>query len=228
MRPALHSFETRSDDTTGEATAMTTITPDDVLDYWFDHAAPSVMAHVSRWFQGGPEVDADIRARFGDAVHAALAGAFDAWADTPRGRLALVILLDQFTRNVFRDDPRTYAGDPKARALVRDAFDRGLDAGLGFTERIFLSMPLLHSEELADHERLAALSGSLTGDPPPGWEQFAAMNREQTLKYHDIISRFGRFPHRNALLGRAPTAEEDAFMADWAARAKPSGLSQGQ
>jgi len=215
---------------------MTTITPDDVLDYWFGQAAHGQAAHdpasvlplVKRWFTGGPEVDADIRARFGDAVHAALAGALDAWADAPRDRLALVILLDQFTRNVFRDDPRAYGGDPKARALVRDAFDRGLDAGLGFVERIFLSMPLLHSEELADHHHLAALSPSLTGAPPPGWEQFAAMNREQCGKYLDIIARFGRFPHRNALLGRTPTPDEDAFMADWAERARPSGLTQGQ
>ena len=181
------------------------------------------MLQVQRWFQGGPAVDDEIRARFGAAVEAALAGELDHWADTPRGRLALVILLDQFTRNVFRGDPRTYAGDAKAVALVLDAFERGLDQGLGFVARNFLSMPLLHSENLADHLRLAELSPSLTDNPPPGHEKYAAMTREQTVKYLDIIRRFGRFPHRNAILSRESTPDEEAFLADWATKSRPQG-----
>lgn len=205
---------------------MTTTTIDEVLEFWFGepaHDEAAVLAKVRRWFMGGPEIDAVIQQRFGAAVEAALAGELDGWTATIRGRLALVILLDQFTRNCFRGDAKTYAGDPKARSLVLDAFDHGLDRELGFDERIFLSMPLLHSEELAHHERLAELSPSLTGDPPPGWAQFAGMNREQTVKYLDIIRRFGRFPHRNAILGRTATHEEEAFLADWAERAAPQG-----
>lgn len=204
-----------------------TTTIDEVIDFWFGepaHDEDAVLAKVRRWFGGGDDVDRELRERFGAAVEAALAGALDGWADTMRGRLALVLLLDQLTRNCFRGDARTYAGDPKARALVLEAFDRGLDRELGFAERIFLSMPLLHSEELAHHERLAELSPSLTGDPPPGWARFAAMNREQTVKYLDIIRRFGRFPHRNALLGRTSTPDEEAFLADWAERAAPQGV----
>jgi len=206
---------------------MSTTTIDEVLDFWFGEPTSDEaesMAKVRRWFMGGPEVDQELRARFGAAVEAALAGELDAWAETARGRLALVLLLDQLTRNCYRGDPRTYAGDAKARALVLDAFARGLDRELGFAERVFLSMPLLHSEELTHHERLAELSPSLTDAPPPGWSQFAAANREQTVKYLDIIRRFGRFPHRNELLGRASSPEEEVFLADWAERARPKSV----
>ncbi len=197
---------------------------EDVLSYWFgkpitDEA--SMMAAVKRWFRGGPEMDAEVREKFGETVEAALAGELDAWADAPRSRLALVIVLDQFTRNMFRNDTRTHAGDPKAQRLAVDALDRGMDAELGFCERLFLSTPLLHAEDLALQRRGNAYAK--THEPPPLYAKMAAMNLEQAAKYEAVIAQFGRFPHRNALLGRQSTPEEIAFLEDWNQRGPPTG-----
>lgn len=196
-----------------------------VLDYWLGQTVtdePSTMAAVKRWFRGGAEMDADVRAKFGDTVTAALAGELDAWADAPRSRLALVIVLDQFTRNVFRNDAKTHAGDPKAQQLALDALDRGMDAELDFCERLFLTMPLLHAENLAMQKRGAAYAHTL--EAPPLFAKMNAMHLEQTAKYEKIITRFGRFPHRNDLLERTSTPEELEFLAQWTDRA-PTGAS---
>src|SRR6187402_1577366 len=110
---------------------------DDVLRFWFDEAPVDLKGRITRWFAGGPEMDALVNERFGATVEAALRGELDAWADTPRGRLALVLVLDQFTRNVLRGDTRTFSGDGQALRLAWDAFDRGLDRELAWIERLF-------------------------------------------------------------------------------------------
>lgn len=197
---------------------------EEVLSYWFGQPVTdeaSMMAAVKRWFRGGPEMDADVRAKFGETVEAALAGELDAWADAPRSRLALVLVLDQFTRNVFRNDAKTHAGDPKAQRLALDALDRGMDQGLAFPERLFLSMPLVHAEDLALQRR--AVAYSRTNEAPPLYAKMAAMHHEQAAKYEKVIERFGRFPHRNALLGRTSTTEEIAFLEEWKERQPPKG-----
>ncbi len=202
-------------------------TPGEVLDFWFGEPARDAegwLQKVRRWFRGGSELDHEIIARFGPAVHAALAGELDGWAASPRERLALILLLDQFTRNVFRGDSKTYAGDGKAQKLALDALACGFDKGMSHLERMFLAMPLVHAENLQLQERALALAKGRQVDAPAALCRVMAMSVEQSEKYRDIIARFGRFPHRNAILGRTSTAEEVDFLRDWDKKAAPKGM----
>lgn len=177
----------------------------DILAFWFGSGKPGPDP-ASRWFGKDPSFDAEIRARYGDAIEAALAGAHEAWSGTPRGALARVLLLDQFTRNVFRDTPRAFAGDALALAVAGRAVDAGFDRSLGPFERWFLYLPFEHAEDADAQDRSLALFGALareTGQRGP---------LEWAEKHAAIIRRFGRYPHRNAVLGRASTAAEIAFL----------------
>jgi uncharacterized protein (DUF924 family)/glutathione S-transferase len=199
---------------------------EEVLEFWFGCAAATeadVMAKAKRWFNGGEILDTEVKARFGETIEAALAGKLDDWATTPRGRLALVILLDQLTRNAFRGDARTYAGDTKAQRLATEALETGLDAPLSTIERAFLSMPLLHAEDVGLQRRSLELAQRIAASAPPLHAKGSAMHLEQAEKYLAVVTRFGRFPHRNAILGRRSTPEEQAFLVDWAERAPPQG-----
>lgn len=155
------------------------------------------------WYRQSEDFDAMIEDRFRDAYEAARAGELDGWAETARGSLALVLLLDQFSRNLFRDDARAYAQDVRCREIVDAALERGFDQELPEAETAFLYMPLMHSEDLADQDTCVAL--------------FAKVPNSDNLKYaqehRDVIVRFGRFPHRNDVLGRASTDEELAYLA---------------
>lgn len=170
-------------------------TPAEVLDFWF-------AAGPQKWFSKDDAFDAAIRERFLPTYEAAAAGRLADWEATPEGALALVIVLDQFPRNMFRGSRRTFATDDFALAVAKRAIARGFDRKLELPKRNFFYLPFMHSEKLADQERCVELSRQ-SGD-------------KNTLKYAelhaDIIRRFGRFPHRNALLGRATTAEEQAFL----------------
>jgi uncharacterized protein (DUF924 family) len=202
-------------------------TADEIHAFWFGtpaRTADEQKAKLRRWYMGGPELDREITERFRADVDAAIAGELDGWADDLRGRIALVILLDQFPRSVYRDTPGAYAGDERAQGLAIEAFDRGLDAGLTLDERQFLAMPLLHAENLALQQRFEALTERLVGDAPDEMRPLYGMGLEQARKYLDIITRFGRFPHRNAILGRESTPDELAFLEDWAERAAPTGM----
>ena len=190
-------------------------TAQDVLDYWFgdDVAGGSWQARQEIWFNGGAAVDAEITARFGDTLAKAAAGALDDWAATPRGLLALVIVLDQFSRNIHRGTGAAFANDAKALALVRTATAQGFDAALLPIERQFLYMPLMHAEDVAAQQECLARLHTLAEEPGPAQEMAIAAIpfAEQHL---EIIRRFGRFPHRNVALGRTSTPDEAAFMAD--------------
>ena len=182
------------------------VTP--ILDFWF--GAPGTADHgKSRevWFRKDPAFDAAIAARFGEAVGIALAGGFGDWCANARGALARVLLLDQFTRNMFRDTPRAFAGDARALATAEDAIARGLDRELDAYGRWFLYLPFEHAEDAAAQRRslelFGALSSAMGETSPLEWAQ----------KHADVIFRFGRYPHRNAILGRTSTAEEIAFLA---------------
>jgi uncharacterized protein (DUF924 family) len=202
--------------------------PADVLDFWFRERpadAEAAMPQLRRWFQGGPDVDREIVARFAPAVGTALGGGFTSWEAEPRGRLALILLLDQFTRSVHRDDPRSVAGDARAQRLALEMLDRGLDRGLDFWERLFVDMPLRHAEDAGLQRRALAAARQLVADAPPGLASVAAMAVEQSEKYLAIVTRFGRFPHRNRLLGRPSTPEEEAFLVDWLEKAPPRAMS---
>lgn len=186
------------------------VTTDDVLDFWLGPEAQRNAPEESvrkRWFQKDAAFDEEIRMMFGDIIEHAGAGQLDAWAESPRGRLALVILLDQFTRNVYRDSPQMYAHDVHAVTMAEIGIDRGEDNRLAMAERYFLYMPLMHAEDRKRQERCVVLFEALADVAP----QFAA-----ALKYarahRDIVARFGRFPHRNELLGRTSTAEEIEFL----------------
>ncbi len=202
---------------------------DDVLVFWFGEPASDAAAlgvKMRRWYQGGPELDRAIQDRFGALVAQAVAGELDGWAETTRGRLALIILLDQLTRSVYRDDPRMYEGDARAQRLAVEALDRGLERELPTEERSFLIMPLLHAEDLALQERVVAEMERLIAAAETWQRPIFSMGQEQARKYRDVIARFGRFPHRNAILGRASTPEEQTFLQDWKQKQPPSTFKQ--
>lgn len=156
-----------------------------------------------RWFSRDDEVDAAIRTRFLSTYDAAVAGALASWEEASQSALALLIVIDQFPRNMFRGSARAFAADAQAREVAERALARGFDQDVASSERGFFYLPFMHSEEIADQERCAAL--------------YAAAGDADGLKFArvhaDIISRFGRFPHRNAALGRETTADEQAFLA---------------
>ena len=168
---------------------------DAVIGYWLRDR------DGAQWFTRDPVLDADIRARFG-ALHAQLARDPAPAPRSPREALATLIVLDQFSRNLFRADRRAFASDVAARRIASDALEAGWQAGMSAREGLFLSLPFEHSESLADQARAVALTRALGNE---SWMRFAR-------QHSDIIARFGRFPHRNAALGRASTAEELAFL----------------
>jgi len=175
----------------------------DILEFWF---GPLPHANRAEWFRKDPAFDAMIRERFGDALESALAGSSSGWRADPRTSLAHVVLLDQFTRNAFRDTPGAFAGDREALLTATTVVDAGLDRELDIFERWFLYMPFQHAEALPMQERSVALFTELareSGDP--GLLEWAE-------KHELIIRRFGRFPHRNAILGRPSTPAEIEFL----------------
>lgn len=171
-----------------------------VIDFWFRELTPR------QWFtDGGPELDALVRERFGALVEAARRGALDHWARTPRGRLALIIVLDQFPRHVFRGAPEAYSSDLEAQRLACEGIEARVDEELTVAERQFFYLPLMHAEDLELQARSV--------------ERFTALRDELeavlgfAVGHRDVVARFGRFPHRNRILGRASSAEETAFLA---------------
>jgi uncharacterized protein (DUF924 family) len=173
-------------------------TPGDIIGFWFAAAARP------RWFVRSDEFDQTVRERFGELHARAAAGGLDEWASTPHGALALILLLDQVPRHMFRRLPEAFATDAKAREVSRAAIEAGHDQDLTQEERLFMYLPLEHSEELADQDRCVELMRKL--DQEPSWLDYA-------VRHRDIIARFGRFPHRNAVLGRDSTDEECEFLA---------------
>ena len=169
----------------------------EVLDFWFEEHGPK------DWFAKNPEFDAKIRSLFG-ALHARAArGELDDWIETPKGALALILVLDQFSRNLYRDSARAFACDPKALEITRLAVEKGLHNGLAERERVFVFVPFEHSEDRRDQELSVKYFASLADKSYLEWAE----------KHKAIIERFGRYPHRNAALGRKSTPEEIAFLA---------------
>ena len=186
---------------------MNTASWQPVLDFWFlPEGDPGHGKSRPEWFRKDPAFDALIHQRFGEAISRALAGEFVEWDSDPRGALARIILLDQFTRNTFRDTPRAFAGDARALAAARAMVDSGRDRMLGAVERWFVYLPFEHAEDLATQERAVALFNALAAEP--GLGDIA----EYAVRHRDIIARFGRFPHRNRILGRESTPEEIEFL----------------
>jgi uncharacterized protein (DUF924 family) len=201
---------------------------DRIYAFWFGDApardAATAHAKMQRWYAGGSSMDGEVREKFGPLIESAVRGELDSWARTPRGRMALILLLDQLTRNLWRDDPRCYAGDAKAQRLAVEALDAGLDAQLSLEERQFLRMPLAHAEDRGLQERNVVETEKMVATVPEALQPVYAMAIEQSRKYRDIIARFGRFPHRNKVLGRSSTPEEIEFLKDWPAMQPPRGM----
>lgn len=187
-----------------------------VLDHWFgtlDGDGLADGAHTGSWWKKDPAFDAALRDRFEATLHAVLAGERAAWLATPRGRLAAIITLDQFSRNLYRDTPRMYAADAQALSLTLDGLAAGDHEALLADEQAFMVMPLMHSETLAHQERSVALFEAMVdAAPSDGARAKLTNNLRFAIAHRDIVLRFGRFPHRNAILGRESTAEEQAFL----------------
>ncbi len=161
----------------------------DVLEFWFETLEPA------QWYRKSDELDARIKERFESTWHAIVAGEKASWRDVPDGRLAEVIVLDQFSRNMFRGSPLAFAADPLALALAQEAIRGGHDAALDDVRRAFLYMPFMHSESALIHEQAMELFADLP-------------NLDFEIRHKAQIDRFGRYPHRNAVLGRTSTPEE--------------------
>jgi uncharacterized protein (DUF924 family) len=173
------------------------MTAAEVLDFWFAEGMRG------QWFRATPALDEAIRTRFEPAWQAAAGGEYDDWAQTASGALALVIVLDQFPLNMFRGQPRAFSSEQQAVVVTLAAIERGLDRQLSGDRLAFLYMPLMHSEDLTHQDLSVRL--------------FEAAGLEENLRFarhhRDLVARFGRFPHRNAILGRESTAGERAYLA---------------
>ena len=186
-----------------------------VLDFWFGARGPDGAIDPSRrrmWFKDGKSYDAEIRTRFGDLHERASRGNLDAWAATPSGRMALIVILDQFSRHIHRETPLAFAQDPAAQRLALSGVDNDVDLQLAPVQRAFFYLPFEHAEDLTlqnrgveRHERLV----KAVADP---WRKDYESFLDFMRRHRVIIERFGRFPHRNAILGRQSTPEEIAFL----------------
>jgi uncharacterized protein (DUF924 family) len=178
-----------------------------VLVFWF--GALDAQHSRPEWFRKDPAFDALIRQRFGATVEAAVAGGLAAWQTAgPRAQLAQIVVLDQFTRNIFRDTPRAFAGDTIALAAAQQMVASGQDRSLTPVQRSFVYLPFEHAENLAMQDEAVRCFTALGAEHPPSADQLTWAH-----KHHEVIVCFGRFPHRNAILGRPSTPEEEAFLA---------------
>lgn len=175
---------------------MTETNATDILDFWFREIVPE------QWWKPDPDFDRLIESRFRSVLQHAMQGELFGWRDTPHGRLAEIIVLDQFSRNVWRATPQAFTQDAMALALSQEAVRNGVLNALEPDQRAFLLMPWMHSESKAIHAEAEVLFR----------EHTPAHNYEFELKHKAIVDRFGRYPHRNGILGRASTAEEEAFL----------------
>jgi uncharacterized protein (DUF924 family) len=184
---------------------MRLATPPEILDFWFKETPPE------RWFAADPALDAAIRDRFAETWRAAREGAFRDWTGTMQGALALIVLLDQFPRNMFRGQPEAFSTDAMAREVAREAIAHGFDLEAPVGIRSFFYLPLMHSEDLQDQHDCVRLTGERLGKNHFSYP-FA-------LRHREAIARLGRFPQRNASLGRPSTQEEIEFL-----EANPNGF----
>ncbi|MEG2048619.1 MAG: DUF924 family protein [Comamonas sp.] len=189
-----------------------------VLEYWLGAEQPTnatALARKQLWFTKDEAVDEEIRHRFGAVMQEALAGRLNDDAATPLGRLAVIIVLDQFMRNAHRGTPKSFAGDPLALQLALDGVAHGHDTddSIPPVARIFFYLPLEHAEDLAMQQHSVVAFEQLAQEASPDTRDFFAGTADYAHRHRDVIERFGRFPHRNPILGRESTAEEKAYLA---------------
>ncbi len=192
---------------------------EELLHYWLGSLesgnTPSDR-HVSMWFSNGKDIDTDIKFRFELDLKRGLEGKLTGWLDRSRGSLAFIILTDQFSRNIYRDTPKAFEGDSIALRACFDGIERGFDIDLHAIERMFYYMPLMHSEDLevqmTSLECFTMLEKLFTS--PPSVASIIARSKMYAEKHYLIIERFGRFPHRNQIIGRSSTSEELKYLKD--------------
>ena len=190
--------------------------PAEVLDFWFADTLTNPDSLAGRraiWFMGGPDIDQLITKKFGTLPDAALAGELQHWATDARNTLALVLVLDQFPRNIYRNTARAYHYDAAGLDLAVNIIDQDLNLSLHPIEQSFLFLPLEHSEAIEDQTRAVQLYETLTTQSSGPYLESAKNSLDYAKRHCDIIRRFGRFPHRNAILGRESTQAEIEFLA---------------
>jgi uncharacterized protein (DUF924 family) len=192
-----------------------TTEPEDLLAFWFGDDlddASTVAARCAIWFAGDERFDAEIQARFADLPERALHGELDGWEDAARGALALLIALDQLPRNLHRNDSRAFACDARARELAEAAIARGDDQRVHPLEAVFFYLPLEHAEDRAAQQRCVELCETLLERAPPPTRAHFEGFLDYAKRHQAVIERFGRFPHRNGVLGREDTQEERLYI----------------
>lgn len=208
-------MEDEASSVTSTTPSLISTTPEDVLQFWFKDVDPPNDVYASKlWFNGGPDFDKECEEKFGEPLKLAIAGAFNGWMATVRGRLALVILFDQISRNVYRNSASAFAQDAIARKITLEGINQGWDKELGPIERWFLYLPLMHSENLEDHDISERVFQELA-------DEFSANKKlhEQLLntlafekEHRVVVEKFGRYPGRNLALGRSSTEEEEKYL----------------
>jgi uncharacterized protein (DUF924 family) len=189
--------------------------PERINAFWLGDAVDGPEQALARrevWYRGGKALDDEIASSFGPSIDAALLGTLDGWAESSEGALALVILLDQFTRNVFRNTPKAYAGDPKAREAAQECVRAERHRELSVAGRIFLYHPYHHSEDIGLQNKGVQLVEGIADDVAEEWHPYVARSVGGFGRHRDIVAQFGRFPHRNTCFNRTSTTEEQAFM----------------
>ena len=176
------------------------MTADEILKFWFEDIEHSC------WFRKDPEFDRQLEERFGDTLIQARDGQLDQWHETPQGSLALIVVLDQFSRNIHRESPTAFAADAKALQLTLDGIENNFDMELSLEQRSFYYLPLRHAEDV-EMQKLGLIKTREINAAGYGSDKYA-------LNHLELIERFGRFPHRNNVLGRENTAEEELFLSD--------------
>ena len=194
----------------------------DILEFWFGHrpyTRPVVAKHARLWFgdpsapELRPQADEALRLRFSALAAAAARGDFDVWESSPRRRLALILLLDQIPRSIYRGTPQAYAQDRRALALAVSGTQLGADAALDPVERIFFYMPMQHAESRELQEESVSAFRRLAAEGPAEFAQLFALAAKRAEQQREVVERFGRFPHRNLILGRDSTPEEREWLA---------------
>jgi uncharacterized protein (DUF924 family) len=193
------------------------VTVDAILDFWFGSNPDDSLVAKDKsalWWSKSPEIDGAIRQRFEGAVKRAAAGELSDWQSTAEGRLALILLVDQFPRNIYRDSPEAFSHDSKALAWALEGIGQGMDLKLRPIERVFFYLPLEHSEALEHQEQAVLQFRKLIEAVGADQKGVFAEYLEFAVRHRAVIARFGRFPHRNKILGRQSTPEELAFLAE--------------
>lgn len=202
-------------------------TPDAVLRFWFgdsDDEARQLAFGLPRWFNGGDALDLAIAEQFEYTVRAAHRGDLDAWAETPPGRLALIVLIDQFSRNIYRGKAGAFVADDRGQKLALDGLRLGHDRRLTRAQRVFFYLPLEHAENLSLQHMSVALFASLVDEAPASLRGKYASFHDYAERHRRVIQKFGRFPHRNAALNRDSTPEEAEYLARPAAGFQGAGF----